>query len=1162
MMKERSFVTQATFVTLLVTSSPLLLLVLHSSHLHVRASNLPLEPQCSFPEFLQTKKNKQWMMKQSNTLTTFDVDGGKLFARYGTCVRPRNHQRRRQSGVAECVKSNYTRVCLEKRADNKYLVRHVESDFDDKFVCLEFLKRGVSVVQVKMSLIQGKGSVSHLCDDRYMHVDPWPWISEEHYRSDPVPCPFSGGYNLLLKYSSPPPAGRYRYYGTSSYSSPSSYTSHLAEGGPQDCMDSSTAPIRMESDCVDREGVVFNFKHESCLPAGTHLSLHQRALCMATWQDGRELFAMLRADNNDRAFFCLRVALPNPEEEYSEYYGMSGSDQADDLTKIEEVVLFIGWVCPTSSYADATRRYSGSHSASAPQLTPHMAFTVRDQQVITEPCSDELSTCHNHTSFCRHLQCMKTCGKCLAAENSDSDSSPTSFGTMAKKATVVTSDRFSVRYAKSDGKSGLVLAGEANGEAGDGETLEPHNNDNLHHHHHHHSKGVESTEQKSHQRKCTFPDNVRGTWLQRDSDGNDSKLVITESSFNHPTLGRFECVTFTPPGSPATPLRRVLWSRYGNGCYPRFTCLHYNTPAKSVMRYRLANVQHWPLLLTDDSICDDRHFMEPPDMYQPGDTYAIRSWEVVRRSGHIHKIACILPHYLSKVVSFKDDRGRSGCLVHGTYYSPRAISLTFFPQSSGATARTGEATTPHRTQTGVHTALDVSGVDRDRDVSEVGHDADRDVNAVGRDVGRDVNAVGRDVGRDVSEAGRDVSSGRAAWQQRGAPHSHVWENHRPDEQEPGYKSGYQEKYPWESAQSVDYHSDSGRASHRDNDPPVPRHGADQHKAWRDKIGGVREHEISHQFPPGMNEHDLNQTYIYINGESGQKPDDDLQSKSYEDYVDQHNTNSNNDYYKNYPYAVGGNAHDNNRHRRPHNRHRDTFPKQSNNFITHQAKKERYKRSSTDRENYMPRSVERKSYKRSRTERYIDKPNRTDREMHKASQTKRDRFKRSSSRERETHYISKTKRDRYKRSRGGDVRSRVQLSYECLAVMTYVDSYKSLLTVTSDDPNEILCWLVVGEQTVVILKTSSCNSQTAQRVLANPARGGEHVHKILHLHQGERDCDAMFPADPVRPEPIEFRDEDDHRSGARGCVLFTLKDRVRLLAAQVILIVVVGMLLIR
>ena len=325
------------------------------------------------------------------------------------------------------------------------------------------------------------------------------------------------------------------------------------------------------------------------------------------------------------------------------------------VPQIDEVMLYIGWVCPTSSYADATRRYSGTRKFPPPHVTPHMAFTVHDRHVITDPCSDELSVCHNHTSFCRRLQCMRTCGKCLPAAKSTTTTATANSlvesrrggggvggggyaqqivaaGHVSKKATVVsTSDRFAVRYAKTLGDGGLALAGEANGESMNGDDALDISKDGDYHHHNHHNPdtaaaagdggrgGGRSPERQSHQRRCTFPNSLRGTWLQRTTSGEDEKVVITESTFTHPRLGVLECVSFTPPGSEATPLRRVLWSRYDNGCYPRFTCLHYNTPAKSVMRYRLANVQHWPLVLSDDRICEERHFMEPPDMYQPGD---------------------------------------------------------------------------------------------------------------------------------------------------------------------------------------------------------------------------------------------------------------------------------------------------------------------------------------------------------------------------------------------------------------------------------------------------------------------------------------------------------------------------------------------------------------
>jgi hypothetical protein len=145
----------ANFLSLTITLYPflllqlLLLLLLPSGTDLFASATTPTQhqAQCKFPEYLQTSRNKHWMMKNHNTLTTFDVDGGKIFARYGSCDRPRDYNHRRPNG-AECVRSNYTRLCMEVRG-NKYLARHMESDFNDKFVCMEFIQRGINVVQVK-----------------------------------------------------------------------------------------------------------------------------------------------------------------------------------------------------------------------------------------------------------------------------------------------------------------------------------------------------------------------------------------------------------------------------------------------------------------------------------------------------------------------------------------------------------------------------------------------------------------------------------------------------------------------------------------------------------------------------------------------------------------------------------------------------------------------------------------------------------------------------------------------------------------------------------------------------------------------------------------------------------------------------------------------------
>lgn len=265
---------------------PLLLLLLYYCRMVFTLSTLYSEPQCSFPAFLQTKPGKPWMMNQRDTLTTFSIQDGRIYARSGTCLTSQGVDRRRvpASGEAECTESNYTRVCLEPRLGGKYLLGHHESTFGDRFMCIEFLRRSDSVVQVRMSLPKVESFRSYLCEESYLQLDPWLWVSEERYRSETVACPFMGGLNLRLTYSSPAPTG------------------HVSLN-----LDSTVASVRVESSCVASEGVAFQFKDKSCLPTGIRLHSRHHMMCMATWTEDGEDFAMLRSANNDRSFWCLRV---------------------------------------------------------------------------------------------------------------------------------------------------------------------------------------------------------------------------------------------------------------------------------------------------------------------------------------------------------------------------------------------------------------------------------------------------------------------------------------------------------------------------------------------------------------------------------------------------------------------------------------------------------------------------------------------------------------------------------------------------------------------------------------------------------------------------------------------------------------------------------------
>ena len=66
------------------------------------------------------------------------------------------------------------------------------------------------------------------------------------------------------------------------------------------------APLRLESDCVKNEGFNMKFGDEGCIPPGSHFAKSQRLLCMASWMQDGNGFAMLRKEN-ERAFYCARI---------------------------------------------------------------------------------------------------------------------------------------------------------------------------------------------------------------------------------------------------------------------------------------------------------------------------------------------------------------------------------------------------------------------------------------------------------------------------------------------------------------------------------------------------------------------------------------------------------------------------------------------------------------------------------------------------------------------------------------------------------------------------------------------------------------------------------------------------------------------------------------
>ncbi|XP_046361485.1 uncharacterized protein LOC124138712 [Haliotis rufescens] len=495
--------------------------ILFATH-HGSDGALGEKARCDFPDFLQTPPTKSWLLNHSHTVVTYDVSGGVLT---GYDCRKDN---------TEC--SQYSRVCWNRFSHNRVLVKHLESDFKNKFLCIQFIQRSISVIQIKISHTQTGHVGKYLCNFEDLDLDPWPWISEEHFSTTSTSCPFIGGYNFdLFKFSD-----------------------HSRKKIQTKCT-SAIPPVRVESDCEQGEGMTFQFRNSACLHNEGNFDMTQNTKCIASWSEGKEHFGILRKDS-DRYFWCVRVKF----------------GQGNEVSKL---IIFLDLICDHTLNFTLTQRY--------------IELEKLEKRKVSHMCTDEYYGCEVMNELCTVLSdlCARTCGGCNASH----------------KAT-----------------------------------------------------------------PCHFPERVQGTWLH--SERNENKHVeISQTAIKLPKSGAYECVTFQDF---VRPLRRVILRRFSNGCYPRFMCMHYNSPSPSVMRFRLGNLDTWPTKLSDESICDDKNFMTYPSVRSSIRTPYYRPYKsLVRLTPDPRAVACNLPRILPRALTVYDDYGITSCLIHGSFASPRELVL-------------------------------------------------------------------------------------------------------------------------------------------------------------------------------------------------------------------------------------------------------------------------------------------------------------------------------------------------------------------------------------------------------------------------------------------------------------------------------------------------------
>jgi len=232
---------------------------------------------CRYPDYVQSRGGeREWR----GHLPSEDADG---HTSYSVSFDGR---------LMRVVTSNFSfhRRCMLKVGNRTYLAtqRDVVVSTDraptNRYVCMEFVRRGDAVLQLRTSRLASRMD-PHLCAENQLILDARPLVDRRRrWRSAAESdCQLAGGYDVHLY-------DRRRRLGVC------------------DALDAKT---RLEVACTDDIGSFhFRFRYDFCVPSGLGMRVDEVTRCAATWTTDDEVFTVLVArtdDDEDRlAAWCLR----------------------------------------------------------------------------------------------------------------------------------------------------------------------------------------------------------------------------------------------------------------------------------------------------------------------------------------------------------------------------------------------------------------------------------------------------------------------------------------------------------------------------------------------------------------------------------------------------------------------------------------------------------------------------------------------------------------------------------------------------------------------------------------------------------------------------------------------------------------------------------------
>ena len=245
------------------------------------------------------------------------------------------------------------RKCVRMFDVGKYIVSYQNKERSDSrmYGCIEFVNRSNSIVQLRVSKQTADPEiVNELCSGSNLNLNPWLLVSYTAVRKEFTTCPFSGGYNMKIRYS---------------------------DGVNHGCnfMD---LPMRFESECHKGEGATFDFRSTNCIEE-MPMSKLQKAFCITHWRQDGDIVSVLRKSETDE-LWCLKIPARKSSSEQAIMY------------------LYTDLACVTKANSNLEIVFFKLELDMFPQ---------------NGLCADEHSNCYrlpcnNYFS----PQCQKSCGKC------------------------------------------------------------------------------------------------------------------------------------------------------------------------------------------------------------------------------------------------------------------------------------------------------------------------------------------------------------------------------------------------------------------------------------------------------------------------------------------------------------------------------------------------------------------------------------------------------------------------------------------------------------------------------------------------------------------------------------------------------------------------------